>query len=339
MMMASRQLAEEAAAPQLRCMARMVHVGSSSVEKELVADNRRIEARQEAGLNDGQRKGKTWMGRLTGFLGGKREKASRTDSGPFQASSSSMVCGDRKDIMQDYERPQTESDSSPSEEEDEESAEESREATPPESEDDEPAGDDGENELVEDGAGAAANDGRPFDWTALPVALDAKLLALDDEQALRPTIITAGSTWTKRSQKSLLSPPSTASLSPAEQDRSRTEAFDLLDALSRSGSLAIDCAELHVVMACTHNFTKSLIDTVVQDNVNPIEKVERSALILATTVHDKQPSELIKPEQRERIATYSRVVFIEEDKQRALLAASAASGEGPAASSSSVGSA
>jgi glutamate racemase len=162
---------------------------------------------------------------------------------------------------------------------------------------------------------------------------------LDDEQALRPTIITAGSTWTKRSQKSLLSPPSTATLSAAEQDRARTEAFDLLDALSRSGSLAIDCAELHVVLACTHNFTKSLIDTVVQDNVNPIEKVERSALILATTVHDKQPSELIKPEQRERIATYSRVVFIEEEKQRALLASSASSGEEAAASSSSVGSA
>jgi hypothetical protein len=345
-MMPSRELAEEAAAaPKLQCMARMMHVGSSSMDEELGADKKYIE-REEAGLSDGARKkGKatTWMGRLTGFLGGgKKEKASRTDPVPFQASSSaSMVCGDqmfvmgdRMDIAQDYERPQTESDLS-SEEEDEEPAEESPEVTPPESEDDEPAGDDGENELVEEGAGAAANDGRPFDWTALPVALDAKLLALDDEQALRPTIITAGSTWTKRSQKSLLAPPATSTLSAEEQDRSRTEAFDLLDALSRSGSLPIDCAELHVVMACTHNFTKSLIDTVVQDNVNPIEKVERSALILATTVHDKQPSELIKPEQRERIATYSRVVFLEEEKQRALLAASTASEEGTAASSSS----
>jgi hypothetical protein len=184
-----------------------------------------------------------------------------------------------------------------------------------------------------EGAGTdSSEDAEGLDWTALPVALDAKLLQLDEESALRPTIITAGGTWTKRSQKSLLAPPATSTLSAEEQDRSRTEAFDLLDALSRSGSLDIDCAELHVVMACTHNFTKSLIDTVVQDNVNPIEKVERSALILATTVHDKQPSELIKPEQRERIAAYAaRNLFLEEQKHMRSLPALPAGGDEAAA--------
>ena len=71
-----------------------------------------------------------------------------------------------------------------------------------------------------------------------------------------------------------------------------------------------------MVLACTHNFTRTLIDTVVQDNVNPIECVEKSSLLLATTVHDKLPSELVKPEQRERIATYAaRNLFIDEQKQ------------------------
>ena len=28
------------------------------------------------------------------------------------------------------------------------------------------------------------------------------------------------------------------------------------------------------------------MDTVIEDNVNPIEKVERSSLIVATTIHD-----------------------------------------------------
>ena len=41
--------------------------------------------------------------------------------------------------------------------------------------------------------------------------------------------------------------------------------------------LPIECATLHVVVAATHCFDKSLVNTVVEDNVNPIEKAERSA--------------------------------------------------------------
>jgi len=158
------------------------------------------------------------------------------------------------------------------------------------------------------------------DFTQLPVALDAKLLALDPEQALRPTVITAGSSWSKRFHKSLLSEATTSALSMPEQERARKEAFDLLDALSRSGSLSVDCCELHVVIATTHHFTQSLIDTVVCGNVNPIERVERSMLLLATTIHDQQASELIKPEQRERIARYSATqLFAGEQREDRLM--------------------
>jgi hypothetical protein len=39
------------------------------------------------------------------------------------------------------------------------------------------------------------------------------------------------------------------------------------------------------VIAATHCFDKSLVDTVIEGNVNPIAKVERSMLIVASVIH------------------------------------------------------
>ena len=106
----------------------------------------------------------------------------------------------------------------------------------------------------------------------------------------------------------LLASPTTSSLQVAEQMTERNKAFDLLDALTRSGCLMIDHASLHVVMSATYCFDKTLIDTVIQDNINPIEKVERSALIVAT-IHNKPAIELLKTEQIERVSTYSPLLL------------------------------
>lgn len=37
-----------------------------------------------------------------------------------------------------------------------------------------------------------------------------------------------------------------------------------------------------VMVAATHCFSKGLVETVVRDNINPIEKLERSALIVSS---------------------------------------------------------
>ncbi len=81
--------------------------------------------------------------------------------------------------------------------------------------------------------------------------------------------------------------------------------FDFLDALTKSGQLAVEGATLHVVMAATHCFEKNVINTLVQDNVNPIEKVERSQLIVATTVHNQPAQVLVNADQLERLQTIS----------------------------------
>ncbi len=113
-----------------------------------------------------------------------------------------------------------------------------------------------------------------------------KYTRYNPDSSLCPTIINPGATWTKRSQAGLLSASQTTSLSADLQATEKSAAFDLLDALTRSGALPIEHASLHVIIAATHCFDQSVMDTVVQKNVNPIERVERSTLIMATIIHN-----------------------------------------------------
>lgn len=61
--------------------------------------------------------------------------------------------------------------------------------------------------------------GNVVDFSTIPTTLDARLEAEDPDGAVRPTIINVGKSWAKHSQRSLLTPASTASLGVAEQKR------------------------------------------------------------------------------------------------------------------------
>uniref|UniRef100_A0A7S4HH76 Uncharacterized protein n=1 Tax=Vannella robusta TaxID=1487602 RepID=A0A7S4HH76_9EUKA len=148
-----------------------------------------------------------------------------------------------------------------------------------------------------------------LDFTKLPVLLDRNFEAFDTDASLHSTILKTSGSWEKKFQKSLLATPSSSFLGLDEQRTERNRAFDLLDALSRSGILDIDEASFHVVIATTHTFDKTLMDTVIQDNINPIEKVERSMLIVASTIQEEDPEALIKPEHLERVKKASPVLF------------------------------
>jgi hypothetical protein len=74
----------------------------------------------------------------------------------------------------------------------------------------------------------------------------------DTSSALRPTIINVEGDWHKRSQTSLLTKPTSTTLNSTAVTDVRKRAFDLLDALTKSGVLAFNAAELHIVVAATH---------------------------------------------------------------------------------------
>lgn len=139
------------------------------------------------------------------------------------------------------------------------------------------------------------NSNRLRDYTKVPAMLDSRFETLGKGNVIRPTIIHPGTEWQRKSQKSLLSKPSESVLGSDEHKSERNKAFDLLDALTRSGALTVDHASLHIVMVATHCFDKTLLATVIQDNINPIEKVEQTTLVMATTIHNQPVEDLVKP--------------------------------------------
>merc|ERR1711941_97328 len=108
-----------------------------------------------------------------------------------------------------------------------------------------------------------------------------------DGRVLRPTIIRVAEEWTKWSQTGLIGDAQKSVLAAQQQQIERDGALDFLDTLCRSGSLPVEFASMHVMFAGTHCFDHSLFQTLIQDNVNPIEAVEQSSLVMASTIHDR----------------------------------------------------
>jgi hypothetical protein len=153
------------------------------------------------------------------------------------------------------------------------------------------------------------------DFTLIPKLLDQKLEKYDTSNALRSTIIKTGPKWIRMRQENLLTPIKSSYLAPHDIETEKKKAFDLLDAISRSGTLSIACAELHVVVAVSHCFDNDLMGTIIQDNINPIEKVERSSLMIASTIYGEPVQTLIEDEHDlERLTGSFPLLFAEESE-------------------------
>ena len=95
--------------------------------------------------------------------------------------------------------------------------------------------------------------------TMFPKLLDSKLEKYDSDGALRSTIIKVGNDWFRKRQENLLTPSRTKRLDEETIDEGKKNALDLLDAISRSGSLSLATSELHVIIGVTHSLDESAI--------------------------------------------------------------------------------
>eukprot|EP01061_Rhynchopus_euleeides_P005867 TRINITY_DN14992_c0_g1_i1.p1 TRINITY_DN14992_c0_g1~~TRINITY_DN14992_c0_g1_i1.p1 ORF type:complete len:1005 (+),score=375.55 TRINITY_DN14992_c0_g1_i1:74-3016(+) len=145
------------------------------------------------------------------------------------------------------------------------------------------------------------------DLTSLPRELDTRFESLGSLSAcVRPTTIkyedsNGPQQWVKRFKRSLISREEVSHLDTDAQKDEKTKAFDLLDALTKSGALPLDGVAVHVVIATTHCFDKTLMDTLVADNINPIEKAELTSLHTASVIHEKPLLALAAPGQAPRL--------------------------------------
>jgi len=97
------------------------------------------------------------------------------------------------------------------------------------------------------------------DFTVIPKVLDARMEQLDTDNALRSTIIKTGPEWQWQQSNLLLTETSTTTWSSDNMETAKKSAIDLLDAISRSGTLPIECSELHVVIGLSHCFENDLM--------------------------------------------------------------------------------
>ena len=143
--------------------------------------------------------------------------------------------------------------------------------------------------------------------TALPQRLDDAFDRLDSGHATRPTIINVNEAWTREKRRPALLATSakTEAWTAKDLQREKTAAFELLDALTRSGALLMEQAALHVVVSTTHAFADSVMECVVQQNRNPIEDLERSSLVVVSQLHGAAPREVVEAAHVERLLASS----------------------------------
>lgn len=129
------------------------------------------------------------------------------------------------------------------------------------------------------------SDSSSADLISIPNILDTNFDKYCNGSVLRSAMLNLNFPWSRTRQKSLLTPQTKSFLSSDDSSKEKFKAFELIDALTKSGGLTIDHASFHAIVSTQHAFDKTLMNTIIQDNINPISKLEVSSLTVAATLH------------------------------------------------------
>lgn len=156
-----------------------------------------------------------------------------------------------------------------------------------------------------------------FDLVNIPQLLDTKLnknnlLALRANNTMKyninencnkrsitqANIIHPSDNWYRERRYALVSKKiATEILSTNELKSEKEKVFDLLHGLTNSGAYLLDqvgLVTLHVITSTTHHFDNTLINSIIKDNVNPIDDLDETLLILASTIYNTNIANLTK---------------------------------------------
>lgn len=115
------------------------------------------------------------------------------------------------------------------------------------------------------------------------------------DESVSPCIINVSERWTLASYESIISNVRKETCLYSNQFRLLFQnCKDLLDALSKSGSLSLCHCTMHVITVLNHSFPETLMNTLVEENVNPIEILQRSDEQIASVIFRKPVEELLK---------------------------------------------
>ena len=103
----------------------------------------------------------------------------------------------------------------------------------------------------------------------------------------------------------ILSKEQTKKLSSSDITPLHQQAMSLLDGLTKGGAVPLQAVDLHVISSTAHYFDKTLLNIVIQDNTNPVEKVELSTLLVASSIRGKPIPEIVNQNQVPRIQEFN----------------------------------